>query len=214
MIVLSFFLVLVALGLLVAGLFGANQPLIWGSIVASVAAGLCLVAAVVQQRRVRPEGAHDFDFGYDERLDDESPTEITPVAGESARPDERRFEGHLPPPQGSWESEHVPETERRPDLGDLHVPHEERPAADHEDYYEDPEDEPTEEELPPAEVMQYVDAGQEVLVVDGRPRYHLDDCPHLRGRDPVGLPLSEAREAGFTPCSLCRPNSTLASRAH
>jgi hypothetical protein len=53
----------------------------------------------------------------------------------------------------------------------------------------------------------------DVFVVDGRPRYHLVDCPHLAGREQIPLPVSEAREAGFTPCSLCKPDTTLAAKA-
>jgi len=51
------------------------------------------------------------------------------------------------------------------------------------------------------------------LVVDGRPRYHLAGCRHLTGRETVPLPISEARETGFTPCAWCRPDSRLAQTA-
>ena len=45
----------------------------------------------------------------------------------------------------------------------------------------------------------------EVLVVDGRPRYHVPDCAHLVGRLTEPIPVNEAVELGFSPCGLCRP---------
>ena len=52
----------------------------------------------------------------------------------------------------------------------------------------------------------------EVLVIDGRPRYHIRGCVHLLGRESEPLPVSEAIELGFTPCGVCEPNTALASR--
>ena len=53
----------------------------------------------------------------------------------------------------------------------------------------------------------------EVLVIDGRPRYHLPGCVHLLGRQHEPLPVSEAVELGFTPCGLCEPDSALLAEA-
>ena len=53
----------------------------------------------------------------------------------------------------------------------------------------------------------------EVLVVDGRPRYHLADCRHLVGRLTEALPAAEAVELGFSPCGLCRPVDRLVAQA-
>ena len=53
----------------------------------------------------------------------------------------------------------------------------------------------------------------EVLVIDGRPRYHQAGCVHLLGRESEPLPVSEAVELGFTPCSLCEPDSALLAEA-
>jgi hypothetical protein len=53
----------------------------------------------------------------------------------------------------------------------------------------------------------------EVLVVDGRPRYHLSDCPHLIGKRTEPLPANEAVELGFSPCGLCRPVDRLVAQA-
>jgi hypothetical protein len=46
-------------------------------------------------------------------------------------------------------------------------------------------------------------ADEPVLVVDGRPRYHLEGCASLDGSDAQELPAAQAIELGFTPCSRC-----------
>ncbi len=52
----------------------------------------------------------------------------------------------------------------------------------------------------------------EVLVVSGRPHYHASGCQHLSSDElVVPLVVTEARELGFTPCELCRPDRTLAA---
>jgi hypothetical protein len=53
----------------------------------------------------------------------------------------------------------------------------------------------------------------EVLVVDGRPRYHVPGCVHLLGRPIEPLPVNEALELGFSPCALCEPDSALLADA-
>jgi hypothetical protein len=45
----------------------------------------------------------------------------------------------------------------------------------------------------------------EVWVVDGRPRYHREGCQILDNQDAEVVPLSQADEDGFIPCSLCEP---------
>ena len=62
--------------------------------------------------------------------------------------------------------------------------------------------------------MQVARLDTEVMVVDGRPRYHMADCPHLVGRLTEPLPAAEAVELGFSPCGLCRPvDQLLAAQA-
>lgn len=54
-----------------------------------------------------------------------------------------------------------------------------------------------------------------VLVVDERPRYHLETCPWLTeqaGPQPMGLTVEKAHELGFTPCARCGPDEHVARR--
>lgn len=74
---------------------------------------------------------------------------------------------------------------------------------------DDPPDEPPVEETGVADHARLAGLETDVTVVDGRPRYHQANCPHLMGRDGEPLPLREALELGFTPCALCQPNRTL-----
>lgn len=48
-----------------------------------------------------------------------------------------------------------------------------------------------------------------VLVLDGRPRYHLATCRSVRGKDAQPLPVNVARRQGFTPCGSCKPDLVL-----
>jgi hypothetical protein len=85
------------------------------------------------------------------------------------------------------------------------------------DEYEDDDDDETEEppDEPPPQPVSAADAARiagmtdEVLVVDGRPRYHRAGCLHLMDRRGEPLPVAQAVHLGFTPCSRCEPNSAL-----
>ncbi|MEU4161908.1 hypothetical protein [Actinoplanes sp. NPDC026670] len=80
---------------------------------------------------------------------------------------------------------------------------------------DDPDDEPLPQSVRPADAVLVARIDTEVLVVDGRPRYHMADCPHLVGRLTEALPVNEAVELGFSPCGLCRPVDRLvAAVAH
>jgi hypothetical protein len=45
----------------------------------------------------------------------------------------------------------------------------------------------------------------QVWVVDGRPRYHLEACMIIQGQESEPIPLAQATEDGFMPCSMCEP---------
>ena len=70
---------------------------------------------------------------------------------------------------------------------------------------DDPADEPLPQAVRPTDAVRVARLDAEVLVVDGRPRYHLAECPHLAGRLTEPIPVHEAVELGFSPCGLCRP---------
>jgi hypothetical protein len=70
------------------------------------------------------------------------------------------------------------------------------------------------EEVSAADATRIAGLTTEVVVVDGLPRYHLQDCPQLIGRDAEALPAAEAAELGFTPCGRCRPATALLRAAN
>ncbi|MEV8507716.1 hypothetical protein AB0368_23250 [Actinoplanes sp. NPDC051475] len=70
---------------------------------------------------------------------------------------------------------------------------------------DDPDDEPLPQKVRPSDAVRVARMDAEVVVVDGRPRYHLAGCAHLSGRQTEALPVAEAVELGFGPCGLCRP---------
>jgi hypothetical protein len=76
---------------------------------------------------------------------------------------------------------------------------------------EDPKDEPPIQRRPAEVAAQVARMVEDVLVIDGRPRYHVAGCVHLLGRESEPLPVDEAVDLGFSPCSLCEPDTVLAS---
>ncbi|MFC0528842.1 hypothetical protein [Phytohabitans kaempferiae] len=78
---------------------------------------------------------------------------------------------------------------------------------------EDPPDEPAAQYISPADAARVARMTAEVLVIDGRPRYHLSGCVHLLGREKEPIPVGEAVELGFSPCSRCEPDSALLADA-
>lgn len=78
---------------------------------------------------------------------------------------------------------------------------------------EDPADEPPIQQSSAADIARVAALDADVLVADGRPRYHVPNCPHLLGRETEPLPAREAIELGFTPCSACAPNDVLLARS-
>ena len=72
-----------------------------------------------------------------------------------------------------------------------------------------PAGEPPRQRTPRADAELIARLPAEVLVVDGRPRYHVTGCPHLLDRDSEPLAVSEAVELGFSPCGWCQPDTVL-----
>ena len=71
---------------------------------------------------------------------------------------------------------------------------------------------PPVEDVEVTDLLLVVDLKDEVLVVDEHPRYHLPGCRFLVGRTAIPLPMDEARVDGFSPCALCTPDRHLADR--
>lgn len=74
---------------------------------------------------------------------------------------------------------------------------------------DDPSDEPPAQHSPREDAALIARLPAEVLVVDGRPRYHVPGCRHLAERESEPLPVAEAVELGFTPCGWCQPDTVL-----
>ncbi|MCW2499142.1 MAG: hypothetical protein JWN87_818 [Frankiales bacterium] len=53
----------------------------------------------------------------------------------------------------------------------------------------------------------------QVLVVAGRPRYHVAGCRYLTGKQADTVDVADAREEGFTACGVCKPDLALAEAA-
>ncbi|MBE1492347.1 hypothetical protein [Plantactinospora soyae] len=76
-----------------------------------------------------------------------------------------------------------------------------------------PADEPAAQVVSEADAALVAGLVDDVYVVDGRPRYHLADCPHLHSRESEPVPVGEAVELGFSPCGRCEPDSFLLADA-
>jgi hypothetical protein len=48
-----------------------------------------------------------------------------------------------------------------------------------------------------------------VLVVAGRPRYHVEGCRYLTGKEADSVEVADARTDGFTACGVCKPDESL-----
>lgn len=211
MMVLSLFLIAVAVALLAVGLWLPSAALLSGSIAASVLAAVTLVAGArrvaaagtvlaappvpaTRSRRAASATSHPA-VGQQSDLLMElavAQPEPPPTAGAAASPAES-----VPvviPAQGG--------AARQGSAG--------RPDEETEP---DPPDEPAAQQVSAADAARVGQMSTEVLVVDGRPRYHLPGCVHLLGREHEPIPVAEAIELGFTPCSLCEPDSALLADA-
>ncbi|SEC42184.1 hypothetical protein SAMN04489727_3693 [Amycolatopsis tolypomycina] len=172
-------LVLAALGLLVTALMTASSLWAWVSIGLSVLAGLLLVADWLRRRR----------------------RSAAPAAAPPSAPDSE------PEPEPAPAEE---QTTLIPATGDLGDPAETPEPADASAEAETTADsDPGVEETPEEDVAVLADLEDEVVVVDEHPRYHLRTCTWLGTRDTIPIGVGEARQLGFTPCDVCRPDATL-----
>lgn len=202
MIVASLVLILGAVALLVLGLANQSSGLLVGSIGTSLLAAVALVVGVRQAAAARTAA----DLDEDEQLDG---AEGDDWADRPARYDTRDLEHAraMVPPREPIDREPM---ERSAPIG-LSVPS--QPLHDDDIEDEDPPDEPVAQRVTAADAARVARMSTEVLVIDGRPRYHVAGCVHLLGRPFEPLPVSEAVELGFSPCGLCEPDSALLADA-
>lgn len=219
MIVGSILLILVAVGLLVLGLADGSSTLLISSIAASLLAAVALVVGARQAAALRaardsgdepsvpPAGSPDRRYG--------------PVG--DGQPADHPESGHYDPVSVAAADNSVPHprTTSGPDrVGRRQPPDPTDPVSGTPLLVGEPvEDEFVEDDEPPAQVVGPLDEARlarlttEVLVIDGRPRYHLSGCAHLTGRGHEPVPVAEAVELGFTPCAWCTPVTTLLTDA-
>jgi hypothetical protein len=196
-------LLLIGLGLLVAGVVTGVTALYWACV------GVCVVAAVLLflvRRRLAVEPAAAGRA--------QEPT-ITPTTVGPSRPEAAGPAGATEPSVAK-EQATARRTTAAPEPVDEPVP----VAAREPEPEPEPEpasvpgpgdlDEAPLEEVEVTDLLLILDLHDEVLVIDEHPRYHLSGCVHLTGRTTIPLPIDEARTDGFTPCGACRPDRHLA----
>ncbi|HEX6871299.1 MAG TPA: hypothetical protein VF163_09405 [Micromonosporaceae bacterium] len=209
MIAASAVLIAVAAVLLGTGLVRGTEVWYYGSIMASALAALALLVGVRARaaasirddredsgtvrisQRVRAEAGRNSPA---ELVDEAGSTTPAPVAMTGADPLTPSGRVLIEADDGAL----VPVL-RRPELAEDPV----GPLA------AVPTDEPPEQPLTGAEVARIGRLSTPVVVVDGRPRYHLVGCLHLLGRTGEELPAAEAVGFGFTPCAQCQPATAL-----
>lgn len=185
MIVAAGLLVLVGLGLFVAGILTGATAFYWGCVAACVVAAVLLLLA---RRKLAVAATPAATAGNGP---------VAPV-GPPARTDGTPS-GEPGTPAAAKPATAVPSSGATALSVDAPVPVQ--------------ESDPPVEQVEVTDLLLVVDLTDEVLVVDEHPRYHLPGCRHLAGRTTIPIPLDEARTDGFTPCALCAPDRTLAQRA-
>jgi hypothetical protein len=218
-IVASLVLILVAVTLLVLGLSSGSSELLVSSIGASLLAAVALVVGARQAAAARA-GTGSYDDEPDSRAGDEDAEQKVFHHRSTARanePGRRRAtewgSGDSPvavaePVQASVPSQGV----YRSTIDD-DDPVDDDDEAGGLDDDGDPPDEPAAQYVSAADAARVARMSAAVLVIDGRPRYHLPGCVHLLGREGEPIPVGEAVDLGFTPCSLCEPDSALLADA-
>ena len=213
MIVASLLLIVAAAVLLVFGLVRDANLLLVASIAISLVAAVALYVGARQAR-----AADSTDEDEDDGARSDEPTARYPVlakpvddVGDTAAPMRRTSAADLAQ-RPDWPLERrgaraaFDTTVQQPaGRARLDVDAADRPADD----LDVPADEPPRQRTPRSDAELIARLPAEVLVVDGRPRYHVSGCPHLLDRDAEPLPVSEAVELGFSPCGWCQPDTVL-----
>jgi hypothetical protein len=241
MIVGSLLLIVVAVGMLVAGVLQGANALLIASIVASLLAAVALIVGGRQAAAARATARGASGGSRTTRSPRvEEPADLTEVrpgrralerepvgagvggstygGGYGARSDETsmmepiRDEPYPPSIPQQHDSGYPPfEDAAYDDAASDDAAYD--AAADDDDDFDEPEDEPAPQQTSPGDAARIAGMNTDVYVVDGRPRYHLRGCVHLMGRDNEPLPVSEAVELGFSPCGVCEPDSSILAAA-
>lgn len=220
MIVASCLLILVAVLFIALGLINGSSSLLITAIVTTLLAAVALVINTRQTatRRQDEPARRDPEFDEPVAFAEDSASAPAAPAGESRV---TRSESSEAADADYADSDSTADSSRSAARSSGRSDEDEqawRPAsaaetADHAEQVDefaepdddDPDDEPLPQSVRPADAVLVARFDTEVLVVDGRPRYHMADCPHLVGRLTEPLPVNEAVELGFSPCGLCRP---------
>ena len=185
-------LVLLGLGLFVAGILTGVTVLYWACVAACVVAAVLLIV-VRRQVNTKPAAAATEPAAEPPAADEDASGTAAPADGEA--------DGAAPVPATTGREPEEPRSTTGATASGM--------AAAAPDDLPDP----GVEEVEVTDLLLVVDLKDEVLVVDEHPRYHLVDCSWLAGRETIPLPLDEARSDGFTPCAVCSPDRNLAERA-
>jgi len=228
-IVVSLVLFLAGVALLAAGLVSESISLEVASIASALLSALVLYLGVRQRRPLTEPGSLEPapPAGSEPApVTAERFTEATPRGGDPATPADAPT---AVVPAGTWagatpEDASAPAASHgatamaapveapaqtapadAPSVGAADVPETAVPVQ----YADEPDEEPVR-----APDVDWISAQPDVVgVVDGHPRYHVGKCPSLRDQEVFAMPVSEARESGFTPCGRCRPDSTILDSA-
>jgi hypothetical protein len=195
----SLVLVGTAAVLLVLGLTQSSDALFYSSIVASVLAALALLVGVRQFPAGRlPEA--DFDVRPGGPGPGGPPVRPTGRAEVPRRADAGEA---VAVPTDSMSTVAATPVEDAADLAAHDLARfelDDRPV---------PDDEPAVQPVTGSDAAAVGQLGTPVIVVDGRPRYHVAECLHVLGRPVQRIPVREAAVIGFTPCAQCEPVTRL-----
>jgi hypothetical protein len=219
----SLLLILAAVAMLVLGLVSGSNALLIGSIAASLLAAIVLIVGARRAAASRAASGRAPGGVAGMGLDDTLAGQLdVPIVRTSATPSRKAADRGTRPGAGAPGEDPVGGTGTSPDDAptQVFIPTQSRQGMEpgtglDDDEYgdEDPPDEPAPETVSPQDAARVAQMGTEVLVIDGRPRYHHPSCVHLLGRENEPLPVSEAVELGFTPCGLCEPDTVMLSAA-
>jgi hypothetical protein len=204
-IVASLLLIAGAATMLVLGLWQSSSVLLSGSIAASLLAAIVLVVGARRAAAGPPAGRATTGEPLGRAAAD-APVGEPPVRSDPAEANTQTLNIPVQAKHGG------PGHDAGPGGSAGHgAPAQEHPTEFIDEV--DPPDEPAPQQVSAADAARVGRMHTEVLVVDGRPRYHLPGCVHLLGRESEPLPVGEAVGIGFTPCSLCEPDSALLADA-